>query len=95
MTEHRPTARAVSGPDVGRARVGISGIYLVVGLMLGTWFARLPELRIQLGLSYSELGAALLAQMIGVIVAMQLAEPLFTRFGGARVVRADVIENDF
>jgi len=56
--------------------------------MLGTWFARLPEVRVQLGLSYGELGAALLAQMIGVIIAMQLAESLFIRFGSARVVRA-------
>jgi hypothetical protein len=91
VTEHQAPARPGAAADVARARLAISGIYLVVGLMLGTWFARLPDLRVQLGLSYSELGSALLAQMIGVIVAMQLAEPLFTRFGGARVVRLGAV----
>ncbi|HUC56253.1 MAG TPA: MFS transporter [Streptosporangiaceae bacterium] len=58
----------------------------MAGLMLGSWFTRLPELRIQLGLSYGELGAVLLAQAIGLIIAIQLAEPLFARFGHRLVV---------
>ncbi len=87
MAEPRAVPAATTGPDLRAARLAICGIYLVVGLMLGTWFARLPQLRVQLGLSYSQLGAALLAQMIGVIVAMQFAEPLFTAFGGTRAVR--------
>ncbi len=58
----------------------------MAGLMLGSWFTRLPQLRIQLGLSYGELGAVLLAQMIGLIIAIQLAEPLFAKFGHRLVV---------
>jgi len=74
-------------PDpVRRPRVAISGVFLIAGLMLGTWFARLPELRIQLGLSDGELGAVLLAQMAGLIIAMQFAEALFVRFGHRKVV---------
>jgi MFS family permease len=67
-------------------RVAISGIYLMAGLMMGSWFTRLPQLRVKLGLSYGELGAVLLVQMIGLIIAMQLAEPLFARFGHRLVV---------
>lgn len=87
VTERRPGAGQAALPDVRRPRLAISGIFLLVGLMLGTWFARLPELRVQLGLSYGQLGAALLAQMVGVIIAMQLSEPVFARFGGVLAVR--------
>jgi MFS family permease len=58
----------------------------MAGIMIGSWFTRLPELRIQIGLSYGELGAVLLTQMIGLMIAMQLAEPLFTRLGHRLVV---------
>jgi MFS family permease len=58
----------------------------MAGIMLGTWFTRLPQLRIHIGLSYGELGAVLLAQMLGLIVAIQFAEPLFARFGHRLVV---------
>jgi MFS family permease len=58
----------------------------MAGIMLGTWFTRLPQLRMHIGLSYGELGAVLLAQMLGLIVAIQFAEPLFARFGHRLVV---------
>jgi MFS family permease len=82
----RELAERATPGQVRRLRLAISGIFLMAGLMLGTWFTRLPQLRIQLGLSYGELGAVLLVQMIGLIVAMQLAEPLFARFGHRLVV---------
>ncbi len=87
VAERRPAAGQAAPPDIRRPRVAISGIFLLAGLMFGTWFARLPQLRIQLGLSYGELGVALLAQMVGVVIAMQFAEPLFARFGGVLAVR--------
>jgi MFS family permease len=80
------SAESSSSDPVRRPRLAISGVYLIAGLMLGTWFARLPELRIQLGLSDGELGAVLLAQMAGLIIAMQFAEALFVRFGHRKVV---------
>ena len=83
----RELAERATPRQIRRLRLAISGIYLMAGLMLGSWFTRLPELRIQLGLSYGELGAVLLAQTIGLIIAIQLAEPLFARFGHRLIVR--------
>ncbi len=80
------TAQLNFRADVRRPRLAISGIFLLAGLMLGTWFARLPELRLQLDLSDGELGAVLLAQMAGLLIAMQFAEALFVRFGHRLVV---------
>ncbi len=82
----RELADRATPRQVRHVRLAISGIYLTAGLMLGSWFTRLPQLRLQLGLSYGELGAVLLIQMIGLIVAMQLAEPLFARFGHRLIV---------
>jgi MFS family permease len=59
----------------------------LVGIMLGTWFARLPAVRDELGVSYGEFGAVLLAQTIGVIVALQFAGRITARFGTKAVIR--------
>jgi hypothetical protein len=86
LSGDRELAERATPRQIRRLRLAISGIYLTAGLMLGSWFTRLPQLRLRLGLSYGELGAVLLIQMVGLIVAMQLAEPLFARFGHRLIV---------
>ncbi|WP_207897220.1 MFS transporter [Amycolatopsis pittospori] len=73
--------------DVRRQRIAISGIFLMVGIMLGTWFARVPQLRIELGLNFAELGMVLLAQTVGVLLAMQLAGHLSNHLDSRAVIR--------
>lgn len=70
-----------------RPRLAVSGVFLLVGIMLGTWFARLPAVRDGLGVSYGEFGVILVAQTVGVIVAMQVAGRLTARFGTRAVIR--------
>jgi MFS family permease len=69
------------------ARPAAAGIFLMIGIMLGTWFARIPQLRVHLDLSYSQLGTVLLAQMVGVTVAMQVAGHVAGRMGSRAVIR--------
>ncbi|MFC9252329.1 MFS transporter [Amycolatopsis thailandensis] len=82
-----------SGPEihpvkeVRRQRIAISGIFLMVGIMLGSWFARVPQLRIELGLNFAELGMVLLAQTVGVLLAMQLAGHLSNHLDSRAVIR--------
>ncbi|MEU3621027.1 MFS transporter [Amycolatopsis coloradensis] len=73
--------------DVRRQRIAISGIFLMVGIMLGSWFARVPQLRIELGLNFAELGMVLLAQTVGVLLAMQLAGHLSNHLDSRAVIR--------
>ncbi|MEV6908580.1 MFS transporter [Amycolatopsis sp. NPDC051071] len=73
--------------DVRRRRIAISGIFLMVGMMLGSWFARVPQLRIELGLNFAELGMVLLAQTVGVLLAMQLAGHLSNHLDSRAVIR--------
>ncbi|HEX4724618.1 MAG TPA: MFS transporter [Pseudonocardiaceae bacterium] len=70
-----------------RQRLAVSGVFLLVGIMLGTWFARLPDVRDGLGVSYGEFGVILLAQTVGVIISMQVAGRLTARFGTRAVIR--------
>ncbi len=73
--------------DVRRQRIAISGIFLMVGIMLGSWFARVPQLRVELGLNFAELGMVLLAQTVGVLLAMQLAGHLSNHLDSRAVIR--------
>ena len=68
-------------------RVAIAGIFGLVGFLLGSWFARLPQLRLELGLGYGQFGTVLLAQTVGVIVAMQLAGQLSGRLASRTVIQ--------
>ncbi|WP_329055511.1 MFS transporter [Amycolatopsis sp. NBC_01488] len=74
-------------PRLRTHRVAVAGIFFVVGVQLGTWFARVPELRTALHLSFSQLGAVLLAQTVGVIIAMQVAGHLSAYLDSRAVVR--------
>ncbi|HEX4223815.1 MAG TPA: MFS transporter [Pseudonocardiaceae bacterium] len=68
-------------------RLAVAGMFLLIGIMLGTWYARLPQVRTELGLSDGGLAVVLLTQTVGVLIAMQVASPLTQRFGSRAVIR--------
>ncbi|WP_434739763.1 MFS transporter [Micromonospora sp. SH-82] len=83
-----PVSSAVGRePTAASARLAAAGIFLMVGVMLGTWFARIPQLRTHLDLSYGQLGTVLFAQMVGVLAAMQVAGHLTGRLGSRTMIR--------
>jgi MFS family permease len=71
-----------------RARGAVAAIFLLNGLVYGSWAARIPAIRDRLGLSDGELGIALACIPIGSIVAMPLAGALAARSGSRRATRA-------
>lgn len=74
-------------PRLRGHRVAVATVFFVVGVLLGTWFARVPELRTALHLDFAQLGAVLLAQTAGVIIAMQGAGHLSAYLGSRAVIR--------
>ncbi len=74
-------------PALRRHRAAIAAIFFLVGVMLGTWFARVPELRTALRLDFAELGAVLLVQTAGVVIAMQVACHLRAYLGNRTIMR--------
>src|SRR5262245_2072979 len=74
-----------------RSRVAVAVAFLVNGALLATWASRIPAVMAALGLSPGRLGVALLAEVAGVLVVMQVAGPLCGRLGSRPVTRAGVV----
>lgn len=74
-------------PGLRRHRRAVAAVFFLVGITLGTWFARIPELRAALHLDFGQLGLILLAQTVGVIISMQVAGHLSTHLGSRAVIR--------
>jgi len=68
-----------------RGRIATSLAFLLFGTALGTWTARIPAVKENLGLSDGLLSFALLAFAAGCIVGMALLGRLTDRFGSSRV----------
>jgi predicted MFS family arabinose efflux permease len=71
-----------------RARLSVSVLFLVHGLVFATWVSRIPAVQSRLGLRPSELGLALLGVAAGSIVSMPLAGIIMARRGTAVVAAA-------
>jgi predicted MFS family arabinose efflux permease len=78
---------SVSPPSaLRRARAAVTVLFLLYGVILGTWTARIPAVKHRLGLSDSQLSIGLLAFAAGAILGMQGAGRLVDRFGSRTVM---------
>ncbi|GGL20703.1 MFS transporter [Mangrovihabitans endophyticus] len=80
------TQRRDAGP-ARRARLANQVVFLTVGLLVGSWFSRMPRFKDALSLTYAELGWVLLAQAVGLLLAMQVAGLVTARYGSKPVTR--------
>lgn len=69
-----------------RTRVAVTGVFLAHGAIFGTWAARIPAIREELGLSAGELGTALLAGTIGGVGVLPIAGFVVARRGSRTMV---------
>ena len=67
------------------ARVSVALVFLIHGILVSSWLARIPAVQRDLGLSSSVLGFALLGAAVGAFTAIVGIPPLQIRFGSARV----------
>jgi MFS family permease len=72
--------------QVVRGRVATSLVFLLFGITLGTWTARIPAIKHGLDLSDGWLSFALLAFAAGAITGMQSIGRVVDRFGSRRVM---------
>lgn len=63
-------------------------VFSLVSIFVGSWFARIPEVQIALGLSEATLGLVLLGMPVGTLTVMPLTGWLVPRFGAGRVTFA-------
>ncbi len=69
-----------------RGRIATSLVFLLFGITLGTWTARIPAIKHGLDLSDGRLSVALLAFAAGAITGMQSIGRVVDRFGSRRVM---------
>src|SRR3954466_6680826 len=68
-----------------RARAAVGACFFVNAVLYANLVPRLPELKADLGLSNSSLGAAIACLPLGALLAGLSSAPLIPRFGSARV----------
>ncbi|HEU5474342.1 MAG TPA: MFS transporter [Actinophytocola sp.] len=74
-----------------RARWAVAGLFFIVGIVLSTWFTRIPQFKSGLSLSDAELTVALLAPTVGALTGMQFAGRLTARYGSAPIARVATV----
>ncbi|MGJ6967105.1 MFS transporter [Streptosporangium sp. G11] len=69
-----------------RGRVAVYLLFLLAGMAIGTWTARIPSIKQGLGLSDGELSVGLLGIAAGAIAGMQVVGRLVDRYGSVKVM---------
>jgi predicted MFS family arabinose efflux permease len=73
-----------AGRQRSRARLGIWIFFLLHGTLVGTWAARIPDIKANLGLDDGDLGLALLACPVGTLLGLVPARIAVDRLGSGR-----------
>jgi MFS family permease len=73
------------------ARAAVTTVFLLHGTLFGTWAARIPAAKEDLGLSTGELGLALLFTTLGGLVAMPVAGWIVAREGSRTTARQALV----
>jgi predicted MFS family arabinose efflux permease len=81
------TKANAGAPSLRAARLAVSALFWVSGVLFANWVARIPAVQTERGLSHGELGLALLALGLGALVSMPLAGWAAVRVGSDRVCR--------
>ncbi|WP_301122228.1 MFS transporter [Mycolicibacterium fortuitum] len=79
------TIRTRSLRELVRQRVAICTVFTSFGLILGSWAAHLPAVKLAIGASSSQMGAVLLILGGGALTGMQVSGYLVDRIGSGRV----------
>lgn len=85
MTD-RSTAVPPVTPRDRRARWAVTAYFVVSGVGLATWTARIPSIKQRLGLDDAQVSIALLAVAVGSVLAMQVVGALTDRIGSTSVL---------
>lgn len=78
--------RALREHPLLRARIAVALLFLLYGVILGSWTARIPAVKQRLDVTDGQLSLALLAFAAGAIVGMQAVGRLVDRYGSRRVM---------
>lgn len=69
-------------------RLAVSSLFLITGLLAGTWIGRIPAVTSRLGLDAGQIGSLLLFFSVGSLVSFQVIGRLIARYGSPWCARA-------
>jgi MFS family permease len=78
-----PATTSAQAARLRRARAAVWCYFMLAGVVLATWSARIPAVKAGLGLSDGALSLGLLAVGAGALVSMQAVGPIIDRYGSA------------
>jgi MFS family permease len=73
---------------VTRARISVTGVFFLSGAVFTSWYARLPAIQAELGLTPGELGVALLGAPVALLLAQPVVGAIAARRGSRTLVAA-------
>src|SRR3982751_4634837 len=73
--------------SLGQIRRRVLLCFGLLGVEMGVWGSRIPEIRLQAGLSYRTLGLALFVLPLATVVSLPFVSLLVGRQGSHRVLR--------
>jgi fucose permease len=71
----------LSGEPPYAARIAVSAVFAVFGILVGSWLPHLPDVKQNIGGTDAMIGQALLCSGFGAVVSMQLMGSLIHRYG--------------
>ena len=71
-----------------RARVAVTTVFFLNGIVFASWYSRLPSIQEQLDLGPGTLGLALIGAPVGLLAAQPLTGALAATIGSRRLVAA-------
>lgn len=76
---------------VVRARIALTAIFAMHGMLFASWTAHIPAIQHEVGANNGELGTALLGAPVRSVLAMILVGRLIPRFGSRAVTRVGLV----
>lgn len=77
--------------DRGPLRLPVLACFVLLGIEMGIWGSRIPEVRLQAGLSYGALGVALFALPLATVLSLPFVSNAVIRYGSRTVLRVAVL----
>ncbi len=74
--------------DARTARIAVTAIFFINGMLIANWFARIPDVKLALGLREGPLSIALLCSAVGALIAQPTAGVVIGRLGSRAVTTA-------
>lgn len=71
--------------DARTARLAVTAIFFINGMLVANWFARIPDVKLALGLREGPLSIALLCSAVGALIAQPTAGVVIGRLGSRTV----------